>query len=451
MSETSPIAIVTGGGSGIGLGIAQKFVKAGIRTIIVGRDEVKLNAALSEIGDGAYARACDLSDLSSIPPFIANLVKEFGQIDILVNNAGINMKKDFVEVTDEDFQKVKINKTADAEVELEGEIAATDFGSFWPKAIKTLGEKAKIDGFRPGHIPEKVLVEQLGENGVLYEMANQALGQAYAQILTENKIDAIGEPQITITKIAKDNPLGFKIKTAVLPKIDLGDYKKIAQKVNGKPLEETVISDEEVNKVIEDLRQQRAAANQTKHEHKEGEKCDHDEPKLPELNDDFAKSLGQFKNLDDLRAKIKENMELEKKARAKDKRRLEIVEAIRNQAKLEIPKLLIDTEKEKMMAEMEHQISQMGLNFDDYLKHLKKTREELSAGWNDDAQKRVSFSLIVNEIARLEKVTPPADDLKNETDFLAERYKDVDRRRLEAYAANVITNEKVLQMLEEQK
>lgn len=93
MSETSPIAIVTGGGSGIGLGIAQKFVKAGIRTIIVGRDEVKLNAALSEIGDGAYARACDLSDLSSIPPFIANLVKEFGQIDILVNNAGINMKK----------------------------------------------------------------------------------------------------------------------------------------------------------------------------------------------------------------------------------------------------------------------------------------------------------------------------------------------------------------------
>ncbi|HPV33662.1 MAG TPA: hypothetical protein PLS91_02175, partial [Candidatus Paceibacterota bacterium] len=173
--------------------------------------------------------------------------------------------------------------------------------------------------------------------------------------------------------------------------------------------------------------------------------------KLPELNDDFAKSLGQFKNLDDLRAKIKENMELEKKARAKDKRRLEIVEAVRNQAKLEIPKLLIDTEKEKMMAEMEHQISQMGLNFDDYLKHLKKTREELSAGWDDDAKKRVSFSLIVNEIARLEKITPPADELKNETDFLAERYKDVDRRRLEAYAANVITNEKVLQMLEEQK
>ena len=58
---------------------------------------------------------------------------------------------------------------------------------------------------------------------------------------------------------------------------------------------------------------------------------------------------------------------------------------------------------------MEHQISQMGLNFDDYLKHLKKTREEMSAGWDEDAKKRVGFSLIISEIARIEKITPPAE------------------------------------------
>jgi NAD(P)-dependent dehydrogenase (short-subunit alcohol dehydrogenase family) len=48
----------------------------------------------------------DVSDLSSIPGFVSNVVKQFGQIDILVNNAGINMKKLIEEVTDEDFQKV---------------------------------------------------------------------------------------------------------------------------------------------------------------------------------------------------------------------------------------------------------------------------------------------------------------------------------------------------------
>ena len=49
---------------------------------------------------------CDLSNLASIPALIEKVISKFGQIDILVNNAGINMKKDFTEVTDEEFQKV---------------------------------------------------------------------------------------------------------------------------------------------------------------------------------------------------------------------------------------------------------------------------------------------------------------------------------------------------------
>jgi NAD(P)-dependent dehydrogenase (short-subunit alcohol dehydrogenase family) len=49
---------------------------------------------------------CDVSNLASIPGFVKDVIKQFGQIDILVNNAGINMKKEFTEVTDEDFQKI---------------------------------------------------------------------------------------------------------------------------------------------------------------------------------------------------------------------------------------------------------------------------------------------------------------------------------------------------------
>jgi NAD(P)-dependent dehydrogenase (short-subunit alcohol dehydrogenase family) len=100
------VAIVTGGGSGLGLAIAGKFIAAGIETIIVGRDAVKLNAAKKQLGHLCHPIACDLNDLPAIPGLIKNILEQFGQIDILVNNAGINLKKEFTEVTDADFQQV---------------------------------------------------------------------------------------------------------------------------------------------------------------------------------------------------------------------------------------------------------------------------------------------------------------------------------------------------------
>lgn len=68
--NNNKVAIVTGGGSGLGLGIAEKFTQNGIRTIIVGRDEEKLKAAKELLGPNCYAMPCDLSNLASIPPLI---------------------------------------------------------------------------------------------------------------------------------------------------------------------------------------------------------------------------------------------------------------------------------------------------------------------------------------------------------------------------------------------
>ncbi|AXY77879.1 SDR family oxidoreductase [Paraflavitalea soli] len=107
MTATHPkTAIVTGGGSGLGFAIASTFVQNGIQTIIAGRDKKKLDAAQQQLGELCIAKACDVSDLASLPGFVQQIIQTYGQIDILVNNAGINMKKDFTEVTDEDFQQV---------------------------------------------------------------------------------------------------------------------------------------------------------------------------------------------------------------------------------------------------------------------------------------------------------------------------------------------------------
>lgn len=107
-NNQTKVAIVTGGASGIGLAIAEKFVQNKIRTIIIGRDQKKLDCAKNKLGELCEAVAYDLTDLSGIPKLVSGLTQRFGQIDILVNNAGINMKKDFTEVTDEDFQKIML-------------------------------------------------------------------------------------------------------------------------------------------------------------------------------------------------------------------------------------------------------------------------------------------------------------------------------------------------------
>lgn len=113
MESNSRIAVVTGGGSGIGLAIAEKLVGANIKTIIVGRDESKLAAAQQKLGNNCTVMPCDLSKLAALPALVENIIKQFGRIDILVNNAGINMKKELVEVTDEDFQQILLtNLTA---------------------------------------------------------------------------------------------------------------------------------------------------------------------------------------------------------------------------------------------------------------------------------------------------------------------------------------------------
>ena len=106
IDQSKKVAIVTGGASGIGFAIAEKFVQNNITTIIIGRSKDKLTAAKNTLGSLCHTISFDLNDLKGIPELVRDIENDFGKIDILVNNAGINMKKEFTEVTDEDFHKI---------------------------------------------------------------------------------------------------------------------------------------------------------------------------------------------------------------------------------------------------------------------------------------------------------------------------------------------------------
>ena len=96
------------------------------------------------------------------------------------------------------------------------------------------------------------------------------------------------------------------------------------------------------------------------------------EKELPEMNDDFAKSLGNFENLESLKKSILEGMEMEQKKKNEEKWRQEVIEKIISDCQTEIPDVLIESELEKMMAEFEQNISGMGMKLDDYLENIKE-------------------------------------------------------------------------------
>ncbi|MEK7471157.1 MAG: trigger factor [Patescibacteria group bacterium] len=350
--------------------------------------------------------------------------------------------------------KITVKKLPRSEIEIEGELEADIFESYFAKALKKLGENIKLDGFRKGKVPENVMLSNIPEITILEEMAEMALGEYYPKILKDEKIDAIGRPEISIIKLARKNPLGFKIKTAVLPEIKLPDYKNISKKIVGDITDaekNVIVSNEDLENTIMDIRKSRAPkVHMAEHKHKEGKEHVHPEPELPELNNAFVQALGPFKDVEDFKNKLKENIKLEKENQQKEKTRLKIVEEIVENSKMDLPEILIKVELDKILYRMESDITQMGLKFEDYLKHLNKTKEDLKKEFRIDAEKKAKLALILNEIAKAEKIEADPEQVANEVAAILEHYKDADPERAQMHAENVLTNEKIFQFLESQ-
>ena len=103
-----------------------------------------------------------------------------------------------------------------------------------------------------------------------------------------------------------------------------------------------------------------------------------------------------------------------------------------------------------MFGQMEHDLARANLKIDDYLAHIKKTREELATEWAPAAEKRAKLQLILNEIAKHEHIVAPAETVEQEVAHLLEQYKDADPTRIMLYVSSMFVNEEVLKMLEKE-
>lgn len=427
-----------------------------------------------------------------------------------------------------------------SEIEIHAIIPFSEFEDEVKRAAKLISEEKEFAGFRKGRAPYEIIKNNLGEMAVYERGAELAVKKTYPSILQEllekNELlrehPPIGEPEITITKLAPQNELRYKVKLYHLPQITLPDYKNTARSVLKKEKKPITVTDEEVKKTIEDLRELRREFKTVERPAQKNDRLEIDfeirsggvklgggesrnhplfigegkflpgfeekligmkageekfftlvvpddwheknlagkaldikvsvklvqEKILPELNDDFAKSLGSFSSLQNLTESIKEGLQKEREQREKERIRIMIAEKIAADCNIDLPQLLVERELEKMVEELKSGIAQMGMKWEEYLTNIKKTAEDLKQEWEAAARTRTAVALVLREIAQKEKIEVAGQEVEERVNRFLQRFssaaeaeKNIDPRELREYTKGVLRNEKVFELLESVK
>lgn len=186
------------------------------------------------------------------------------------------------------------------------------------------------------------------------------------------------------------------------------------------------------------------------------------ERQLPELNDEFAVSLGKFKTFEEFKKSVVEGLKQEKELMDKQRIRISLIEQVANDSKIEVPKELADMELDNMINEFKLSITQFGLDFETYLMQIKSTLDELKNNWRAQAEKRAKIGLCIKAIADKEGIIPTTEEIEEKMNQELMRHNvkvppsggipseggKIDLVALKEYTEGVIINEKVFELLE---
>lgn len=178
---------------------------------------------------------------------------------------------------------------------------------------------------------------------------------------------------------------------------------------------------------------------------------------LPELNAEFAKEVGDFESVDAMKDSIEKNIHEEKEQKVNNKFEREIIESLVEASTFgDIPDVMVNQEVNQMMQELERNLAQQGLQFDDYLQHLKKDRNQLKLDFTPDAVKRIKSALVIRALAEQEKIEATKEEIDAELDKMKEMYKinpqflqQIETPAYREYITTIQRNKKTLEWLKE--
>lgn len=147
------------------------------------------------------------------------------------------------------------------------------------------------------------------------------------------------------------------------------------------------------------------------------------EKELPELDDEFVKDISEFDTLDELKADVKEKLAEQKSKEVEREMENHLIKTAAENATIDIPAVMIDTQIDGMMRDFEYQLRYQGLSLEDYFSFSNTTKEQLADQMRGDATNRVRQSLVIEAIGKAESIDVTEEDMDKEMEKMAEMYK----------------------------
>lgn len=373
-------------------------------------------------------------------------------------------------------------------------VSADEFDQALDQAFKKVVKDVNLPGFRKGKVPRKIFEQRFGVESLYQDAIDIVLPNAYTEAVEETGIFPVDQPKIDIDEIEKGKDLVFVCEVTVKPEVKLGEYKGLEVEE-----ESTDVTDEDVEKELEALRQSNAELV-IKEEGKveegntvvidfegfldgeafEGGKGENHsleigsgqfipgfeeqligkesgedteitvtfpedyhaedlagkeavfkvkihevkEKEIPELDDDFAQDVDdEVETLDELKEKKREELKKQKEQAAENKKREKLIEKVTENAEVDIPEAMIDTELDQMMREFEQRLQMQGMTLENYYQFSGQSEDDLKEQMKNDAELRVKTNLTLEAILEAEQLEVTEEDIDAELTEMADMYK----------------------------
>jgi len=297
---------------------------------------------------------------------------------------------------------------------------AADFDKIIQSVENEAVKEVELKGFRKGQAPKDMALQSIDRQKILIEAADRVLKDIYPKILKEHNLEPIGLPQVEILKLADKNDFECKIKIALLPEIDVPDYKSIASEVQK---QQVTIEDKEIDNAFKQLQE-----NQDKLTKEQ----------LENISFDAPEALKQI---------IRTDLHNQKEFVEKQRVRNDVLKKIAEKAQFSVPEVLINSELQRTIQDVKNNVTNvLKITFEDYLKKIKKTEKELEESLKKDIELRIKRILLLKEIQKKEDIKVDDAEVTKQAKLMGDQ--GVDIETLKEYLRERMEQEKTLEFLE---